>query len=470
MGAEDLKALQVKVSSLRVEGKYKEVIEAGYQLLKAGYEEKDYKSVLVAYISIAASYYSIGDIEEAFCSIHKYEEVYSEHGDEYDELNLLNFTFLLHEYNKNFEKAKPVLDRSIQQSTKLKQYNMASNAYSNYSHIYMEEGQFEKALEMAERGIEMALQQKPEVPILLFRVKLNKAKAYIGLGEFNLSKAMIDEMMQSPLLDSYAREKAQCYDLQGYWYKKQKLYKEAFDKYTTAMEIVESYQDLYYLKTIQEERCQLCEWMNDIHTGYEVQKEYITLLQKINQKELANLAVKMEIKQSVTEIEKKANIDYLTGLYNRQYLESTANVWLEEAARKEESIVCLVFDIDNFKAYNDEYGHLFGDEVIKQVSAACASIIREGDLIGRYGGDEFVIVLKGVSLETGKQRAEQLEQFIQGFKLFKDGKWVSVTLSIGVGHNRNGQIKEFHELFESADNALYMAKEQGKNQIIVNQE
>ena len=111
--------------------------------------------------------------------------------------------------------------------------------------------------------------------------------------------------------------------------------------------------------------------MNDIPLGYVVQKEYITLLNEISDREIAMLAQKLEIKHSIATIEKKANTDYLTGLYNRSFIENTTNEWLKQASIKNESIVCIAFDIDNFKSINDEYGHLFGDEVIKQVSSVC---------------------------------------------------------------------------------------------------
>jgi len=469
MEEKDLFFLQKKISSLRVEGKYKETIETCYELLERAIEVNDYKSILTAHIGNAASFYCIGDIEEAFNSIELYSEVCTQYGDELDWINLYNILGVVYIHNKDFEKAKETIKKSIKLAKKLKQYNMVSNGYTNLSHIYMTEENFPKALEMSKLGLEMAKLHKPETPILELRVKLNIAKSYIGLEDLDTSKSLIDEMIHSPILESFIREKSQCYDLQGAWYTKKKLYKEAFESYTYAKSLVEEYNDVNLLKTIQEERCKLCELMNDVHLGYIVQKEYIALLQEISDRELSLAALKLDIKHSVSAIQAKANIDYLTGVYNRNYLEETVDSWLEKASEKNESIICLALDIDNFKGINDEYGHLFGDEVIKHFTKACSSILHENELIGRYGGDEFVVILKGVSLEAGLKRAIQIEKNLRNLKINKGEKFITIQVSIGVSDNLSAKVLTFSDLFHLADMALYKAKKGGKNQICVSE-
>lgn len=368
MDREDLKSLQKKVTLLRSEGKYKETIEECYHLLTYGIELNDSKSILTAHINSAVSYYCIGAIDEAFNSIGIYDEVCNLYGDEEDTLNLYNVLFLLYECNKDFIKSKETLQQSINLGIKLEKYNMVSNGYSNLSHICLIEEHYEEALEMAKIGIEMAKLHEPVSPILELRVTLNMAQAYIGLGDFETSGMLIHEMNHSSILKSFQREQSQCYILQGSWYSKQQLFREAFESLTNAKELVESYTDVNLLKIIQEERCHLCELMNDIQLGYKVQKEYISLLQEIGVQELALTALKLDIKHSLPELKKKANTDALTGLYNRSYLETTMNEWLKEAVVNDESITCIVFDIDDFKSINDEYGHLFGDEVMSPPS------------------------------------------------------------------------------------------------------
>ncbi|ERI89477.1 diguanylate cyclase domain protein [Clostridiales bacterium oral taxon 876 str. F0540] len=465
MTKEELVKLQQEVTLLRSEGKYKETIQNSYSLLNAGMGMKDYKSILTSYINLAASYYCIGDIEEAFKCIEAHETICNMHGDDLDKLNSCNISFLIYEYNKNIDKAKTTLEKSIALGKRLSKHNIVSNSYSNYSHICMIDKDYNKALEMGILGLEAAKLHEPASPILELRVKLNIAKAYIYLKDFQFSKVLIDEMLNSHFLDSFPREKSQCYDLEGQWHREQNLYRQAFESFTSAKVIVESYNDIYLLKDIQEERCKLCELMNDFNLGYKIQKEYIAILKEINERELSLAALKLEIKYNIMLLEKKAYTDQLTGIYNRDYIESTTNNWLSEASEKNESIVCLVLDIDKFKSINDEFGHLFGDEVVKQVSRACSNIIREDDLIGRFGGDEFVVILRGASLKDGINKAEQILETIRNLKINHGDKTIQITASIGVTDNFDSTAMHFSELFRAADMRLYRAKRCGRNQV-----
>lgn len=466
MTKNEIDKLKQKVSLLRAEGKYKETIKNCYELLKYGAELQDYKAVMTSYINLAASYYCIGDIEEALRCVSYHKEICDKYGDAIDQLSSYNTMFLLYECNKNNDKCKETLEKSIALGIELEQYNIVSNGYSNYSHICYRCGEYEKALEIANLGLQMAQKHEPFSEILEFRVKLNIAKAHIALKHFDVAKILIDEMINKSILNLYVREKAQCYDLQGEWYKRQKLYKQAFDAYTNAKVIAESYNDIYLLKNIQEERCNLCEKIGEVDEGYKVQKELIQLLYEINEREIALTAMKLEIKNDINTMEEKANYDYLTGVYNRKYLETTTANWLKVAEVNNESIVCMILDIDKFKSINDEYGHLFGDEILKQVSKVCQKVITQCDLIARYGGDEFVAILKDASLEAGKKKAQQMLEAVRNLKIYKENDEILTTLSIGVADNRSCNAKNFQDLFSAADANLYKAKKNGKNQVV----
>lgn len=461
----DEELLQQKIKNLRAEGNYKETIENCYVLIELGSKLKDYKSLLVAYMNLVASYYCIGDIEAAFNNIESHKEICDKFGDNEEKLLSYNSLFLLYEHTKDIEKAKNTLEKSIELGRKLNKYNIVSNGYSNYSHICIIQKEYKQAIEMGILGIQMANLHEPLTPILVLRVKLNIVKAHIGLKNFKASKLLIDEMINDPILDSYIREKAHCYDVQAHWYSKQKLYSKAFESFSIAKVLVESYNDVYLLKDIQMERSKLCESMGNINLAYKIQKEYILLLSEISKSELELVALKLQIKHSISSMEKKVNTDYLTGIYNRNYMETTTNKLLKEACKNNESIICIVFDLDGFKSINDQHGHLFGDEVIKQVSKACSSILREKDIFSRFGGDEFVIILKDITLENGEKKAEQIMKTIRNLNILKDGKHIPITVSIGITDNLTCAAKYFNELFNVADLRLYKAKNGGRNQV-----
>jgi diguanylate cyclase (GGDEF)-like protein len=169
---------------------------------------------------------------------------------------------------------------------------------------------------------------------------------------------------------------------------------------------------------------------------------------------------------STKAIEKKANIDYLTGVYNRNYLEETVNQWLHNDDASQ-VLTCLALDIDNFKAMNDTYGHLFGDQVIQLLSQTCVDVVRKEDIVGRYGGDEFIVILKGTTSKTGKKKAEQLKDVLRERPLTQQNVIIPVEISIGVTDTVISEATTFKELFKFADQALYEAKRKGKNQVCV---
>lgn len=462
MTTRELKMLQREVTLLRAEGKYKETIKRGMELLEIGKEIEDSKSQLVALLNIAACYYSIGAIVEAFESIDHYQRICHKHGDDEDYLQLYNVLFLLYEYHKDYNRAIETLEKSKDLAMNLKKYNIASNAYSNLSHVFMEKGNYARALKMAYAGLEMAKLHEPESSLLEFRVKLNIAKALIGTKDLDKSVEMIEQMVKEPVLQTNHREMAQCYMLYGEWYAANGKTKESIRYFEKAKDIVEGYKDYYLLKSILEEMIRLSEVNGDFKKGYHLQKAYISLLKDMNDQELAKKALKLDLKYRLTETEKRANTDSLTGIYNREYIEKKVDRWLQS----ESTVVCIVFDIDDFKTINDTYGHLFGDEVIRNTAAACETLIETNEVFGRYGGDEFVILLKDSSLEKGKKKAEHIRHTLHHLLDGKAGTELTLSISVGVSSSGNGTVTTFKELFHLADQALYKAKQNGKNKIV----
>ncbi|MEK5217177.1 tetratricopeptide repeat-containing diguanylate cyclase [Psychrobacillus sp. FSL H8-0487] len=464
MVKEELTSLQTEVSQLRAEGKYQETIEKASELLEIGTVYSDYKSMLIAHINQAASYYSIGDIEEAFASMELYEGITQVHGDDADYLQLYNILFLLYEFNKQYESAKETLQKSMQLAEQLKKYNILSNAYSNYSHVCIKLEDYEEALKMAKKGLAAAKLHEPNTPVLEVRVMFNIAHAYINLNLLEEANRVMDEMEQKNIFGSFVRERAQFQLLKGEWLRKKKAYKKAFQAYSTAKEMVDTYQDVYLLKTIQEKRLKTSEIMEDFQLSYQVQKEYIDLLNIINEREIAFKAIKLNVKHQLSKIQKKAELDYLTGLYNRGYVSELATNWLVDVKETKTPISCIAFDLDGFKAVNDVHGHLMGDKVIREVGKLCKSTLSPDFVIGRYGGDEFVIIGRS-SIEETVKLASLLKEAITGMRLVENEQSIKIAASFGISSTEDDLLNSFDELFHLADMRLYNAKQNGKNQV-----
>jgi diguanylate cyclase (GGDEF)-like protein len=165
-------------------------------------------------------------------------------------------------------------------------------------------------------------------------------------------------------------------------------------------------------------------------------------------------------------VEQQALIDSLTGLANRRSIEDTLHSELARAARRGDGVCLVLADLDDFKQVNDRYGHPVGDEVLKLFAHALRDTVRESDVAGRWGGEEFALVLSGSDTVGGALLAERARTAIEAQTVrAPDGREVTVTASFGVASFPDAT--ELDELVAAADSALYQAKRAGKNRIMV---
>jgi diguanylate cyclase (GGDEF)-like protein len=159
--------------------------------------------------------------------------------------------------------------------------------------------------------------------------------------------------------------------------------------------------------------------------------------------------------------------DSLTGLFNRRYMEETLKREISRVTRNKEPLGLIMVDIDHFKQFNDAYGHTAGDMLLKSIGDFFKDSIRREDIACRYGGEEFVLILPGSSLENTFRRAEQIHDDIKRVRVRHRGGFISsVEVSMGVVvFSEHGNSAE--HLLESADKALYRAKTLGRNRIVV---
>lgn len=170
------------------------------------------------------------------------------------------------------------------------------------------------------------------------------------------------------------------------------------------------------------------------------------------------------------ELDKQANTDGLTGVANRRHLNEFIQRECARAARENTTIAVIMVDIDFFKAYNDTYGHLAGDECLKQIAQQLkSSIKRPADLVARYGGEEFAIVLPNTDLAGAGVIAEVCRASVERLGIFHGASSVNsvLTVSLGVAGSSGSQRPIAIDLFAGADSALYKAKQLGRNRVAV---
>lgn len=173
-----------------------------------------------------------------------------------------------------------------------------------------------------------------------------------------------------------------------------------------------------------------------------------------------------ELKEKAVFLEEKAMTDELTSLYNRRYIKQRLIEELARAKRFKTSISCLILDVDQFKSINDTYGHLQGDLILKEFAAVVKSLMRSIDIVGRYGGEEFVVILLQTDIEGAKILAEKIRKSVENYNFPGPTEAIKLTTSIGIASFIEEEIEDADALFYMADHALYKAKEMGRNRVI----
>ncbi len=163
------------------------------------------------------------------------------------------------------------------------------------------------------------------------------------------------------------------------------------------------------------------------------------------------------------ELRKQATHDPLTGLWHHSAILNILRRELSRSKRENTPFCVLMLDIDHFKRFNDTYGHQKGDLVLREIAESMREIIREYDTLGRYGGEEFLIVLPVCDGEQGVAAAERLRKHVASKSIDTPGGPVHVTVSVGVAANQQHGKLEANVLIRAADLALYRAKDAGRN-------
>jgi diguanylate cyclase (GGDEF)-like protein/PAS domain S-box-containing protein len=197
----------------------------------------------------------------------------------------------------------------------------------------------------------------------------------------------------------------------------------------------------------------------------------LSMVEHMNQALLDSVAqlevAKQKIEQQNEELKRLADHDQLTGnLTRRAFLEQAQQMFLKSAAQRA-NVCAVMLDVDHFKAINDRYGHLVGDQALQDVASILQSAVRPGDLVCRYGGEEFCMLLSGVEAGQAQELAERMRRQIEtrcGPAVIP-GENVRITASFGIASMQHGATT-LAELIKQADHALYAAKAAGRNRVL----
>ncbi len=174
-----------------------------------------------------------------------------------------------------------------------------------------------------------------------------------------------------------------------------------------------------------------------------------------------------ELEQAKEKLTDIANKDPLTNLYNRRYFNEISDMLINLSNRERKAFSVLMIDIDRFKVINDTYGHIIGDHVLKELSNILLKLTRQSDVVVRYGGEEFVVLLPNTKIDGATLIAKKIHSTIENLEIHIDNNILKFTVSIGVTQCDWSGENSIDSLMHRADESLYEAKRSGRNRVVV---
>jgi len=370
------------------------------------------------------------------------------------------------------------------------------NTINNLCLAYLKLGRYEKALSYGQRAATYF--QNNEIFHLAADSWINIGRVYLAMA--NLEQALQALLQANHLAQTYEyhRQASIALSLIGKIQIEQKQYKEGQKNIEKSLELAEGISlhaiiaDCHYLLS------ELYALHNNHKLAFEHFKKYHLEKEKTYQRDIANrvrvleLSHHLETAKNISEalqeqndalreevrlrkltqakLEELSRVDPLTGIYNRRHFFELAEHEFIRARRYKRPVSAIMIDLDHFKTINDNHGHIVGDQVLAEVAQRIQQNSREVDIVGRYGGEEFIILLPETALKDALILAERIWKSLT----FRPASTSKLTLplqaSMGVSCCVNGTETPLYDLIEQADKALYRAKDLGRNRIEVYQD
>jgi diguanylate cyclase (GGDEF)-like protein len=364
-----------------------------------------------------------------------------------------------------------------------------SRILNNWAYTLMESKEYASALEMAQKSLELA--KRGELKGDVINVAATIGEIYTGMGEYSEARSRLREA--TLLFDTHGRDISSVYILVdlGQVHLEQNELDQAEQVLNSALELSEEME-----MRNEQARCHL--YLSDIFErrqrfdkALEHYKKFQALRESISGegalKQLAALRVSNQIETAQRDaeihrlqkeklqveldehkrvhaiLEDLATRDPLTNLFNRRHFLNLAEREWKRAVRYKHPLCALMLDVDHFKQINDQHGHAAGDKALTTVANVIRSTLRATEIAGRYGGDEFVVLLPETLPENGLLVARRICQTIKDYTISSDVGVIDLTPSIGVACE-TGATGSLNELLNQADKALYIAKNAGRGQ------
>ncbi|MGM9945217.1 MAG: diguanylate cyclase [Lysinibacillus sp.] len=427
-------------------------------------EEGNYKA-LCEYLNLKiACLMNKGDINSVEPLLEKFKYALTVSGNKELQVNHTYHSANLFYFSGDFE-------RSIEYN--LKALEMLGNQHSHPLYVgicinlisrYLEKKDFEKADYYSKKIYPLMSSIKHESPLTYFYY-MNTCAYYLFEQErYDEAYEVLNDVLMHPLLKDNTKQYAMTIINIGAYYTRTKQFEKANDSFKQGWAIIEKTSDLTLKTHFLTPVIERYEEMSDYKNAYEFSRIKNDLLESEESRRQLERLHEFALRSSTDSLNVLAYTDKLTRLYNRHYFEEEAEKWLQEAIDDKTPLCCALFDIDNFKEINNQYGHVMGDQILRQTGEVLKKFDCENELfISRYGGDEFTIFSKNV--ELFKQTIEHLFHALHAVEIPYEDTYISFTISLGAVVIEDLSDYTVSMIVQKADEQLYEVKRSGKNNV-----
>jgi diguanylate cyclase (GGDEF)-like protein len=396
--------------------------------------------------------------------------------------NLINVG-LIYDTLGRLEEAESVCLEASQKAQSIGDTRRFAEAKVNLGNVYVKKNQYTQAVHHMRQALDAA--NEVGFAELVTKIQVNLGQALIYLDQFAEAHHLLHQAEQIFVVHEVFEGLAHCRLYLGLLFLRQKQADLAQSVLLSGLEICQSQQmkdlELQFFERLSE----VFEQQHNLEAALHYYKLFHATERKLRQleteRQLSAITAQRELDRAraeadlerirreemghlVSQLERQAISDPLTGLYNRRHLETQLGQFFLEAKLETKPLAVAMLDVDNFKQVNDTYGHGVGDEVLKVVAHLIQDSLRSHDLAARYGGEEFALVIHA-NPEQALKVCERLRVKVQQYPWSELGANLSVTVTVGLSSNT--ELENHEKMLHAADANLYFGKRNGKNQVRV---
>jgi diguanylate cyclase (GGDEF)-like protein len=483
-------SLRVLGLGLYQRGEYVVALQAFNAALELNDGLKDQTIEAELVLSIGAAHANLGHFEQAFNCYARALELFRAFNHELGLVRTMHNVGSTFRDIRRYDRAKALLTEALETMRTLQYKVGEAMCYVNLGLTANESGHFKEGLPHLERGLALALEHGDVRAECLALINLGWAK--IGVGDQSGSVAHL-ERLQTRASEIKSRQ-YEGFALAGFGLvcRAQGNFDGALEHLQRALSIAQALELPRGQHMTLQALWQTCEQFRDFEGAYAHYKAYHQIEREMlsdqAQQHVHTIAANLEthlakreatqarqrsseleeaysqLRRQAAQLEQYARQDALTGLSNRRHLDESVKMLFDNAKYYGSALCIIAADIDDFKIINDTFGHAIGDEVLRTIAAILREQARAGDLIARFGGEEFIMALPGLKTPDAHSVAERARTAVQNFDWTRINPNLRVTISLGVSGDL--EVPNAERLISSADAQLYKAKRAGKNQVM----